>query len=72
MAYRNRMARTPKTLSEFEGPFWCYEWQNASRSPSVSIYRPCFNSHTASCLAKNSLRKTERHNRSSFGCRKVT
>jgi len=26
----------PVTLSEFEGPFCCYEWQNASRGPSAS------------------------------------
>jgi len=30
------MARTPMTLSELEGHFCCYEWQNASRGPSAS------------------------------------
>jgi len=34
MAYG--MARTPMTLSEFEGLFCCYEWQNATRGPSAS------------------------------------
>jgi len=30
------MARMPMTLSEFEGQFCCYDWQSASRGPSVS------------------------------------
>jgi len=33
MAYR--MERIPMTLSEFEGHFCCYEWQNALRGPSA-------------------------------------
>jgi len=27
-----RITQIPMTLSEFEGHFCCYEWQNASRS----------------------------------------
>jgi len=34
MAYR--MTRMPMTLSELEGHFCCYEWQNASRGPFAS------------------------------------
>jgi len=34
MAYQ--MARIPMALSELEGHFCCYEWQNASRNPSAS------------------------------------
>jgi len=30
------MARIPMTMSELEGHFCCYEWQNASRGPSTS------------------------------------
>jgi len=30
------MARIPMTLSELEGHFYCYEWQNASCSSSAS------------------------------------
>jgi len=30
------MARIPMNLSEFEGHFCCYEWQNASCGPSAS------------------------------------
>jgi len=31
-----RMAYTPMTLSELEGHFCTYDWQNASRGPSAS------------------------------------
>jgi len=34
MAYR--MVRIPMTLSEMEDHFRCYEWQSASRGPSVA------------------------------------
>jgi len=29
------MAQIPLTLSELEGHFCCYDWQNMSRSPSA-------------------------------------
>jgi len=31
------MAQITMTLSEFEGHFCCYEWQNTSHDPSASV-----------------------------------
>jgi len=48
--YGLSMAQIPVTLSELEGHFCCYDWQNASRGPSASaellvLYRTIPNPH---------------------------
>jgi len=45
-----RITRIPVTMSELEGHFCCYDWQNASRGPSASaellvLYRTIPNPH---------------------------